>query len=92
MKPPTPEMPMAAICVEENLKNHSLALKGSCLPLTPVTFAQNSFFKAHHLHPANLKWGGIYLEGEEIEILVSSINDFKIRSLNHIQICLAKNR
>ena len=53
--PPTPGMLMAAICVEENLTDHSLALKGSCLQLTPVTFAQNSFFKAHYIDPVNLK-------------------------------------
>lgn len=55
MKPPTAGMPMAAICAEENLTNHSLARKGSCLQWTPVTFAQNSFFKAHHIDPVNLK-------------------------------------
>lgn len=45
MKPPTPGMLMVAIYVgEENLANHSLALTGSCLQVTPVTFAHNSFF------------------------------------------------
>lgn len=45
MKPPTPGMLMVAIYVgEENLANHSLALTGSCLQVTPVPFAHNSFF------------------------------------------------